>query len=245
MELLTNVSHDLKTPLTSIINYADLLCAEPLEGAAADYAKVIQRKADRLKHMVQDVFDLSKAASALYMSQSTLSYRLSMLENELNATLFIRRKGQRTLELTPYGYDFIHIAERWMALWSETQSLHTIHGSRTVYLGAVASLIQYLFPALLRRVAQEHREALAKYRAEYMALRSAYTTDYRGDPAYECGDYLLLQTNFAVGSMALLLKNTITYNGALRGEAVLKRVTSLTQKYYTGEIYAGDTIGVM
>ena len=60
MELL---SHDLKTPLTSIINYADLLCAEPLEGAAADYAKVIQRKADRLKHMVQDVFDLSKAAS--------------------------------------------------------------------------------------------------------------------------------------------------------------------------------------
>lgn len=63
MELLTNVSHDLKTPLTSIINYADLLCAEPLDGAAADYAKIIQRKADRLKHMVQDVFDLSKAAS--------------------------------------------------------------------------------------------------------------------------------------------------------------------------------------
>ena len=63
MELLTNVSHDLKTPLTSIINYADLLCAEPLEGAAADYARIIQRKADRLKHMVQDVFDLSKAAS--------------------------------------------------------------------------------------------------------------------------------------------------------------------------------------
>ena len=63
MELLTNVSHDLKTPLTSIITYAELLCDEPLEGAAADYAKVIQRKADRLKHMVQDVFDLSKAAS--------------------------------------------------------------------------------------------------------------------------------------------------------------------------------------
>ena len=63
MELLTNVSHDLKTPLTSIINYADLLCAEPLDGAAADYAKIVQRKADRLKHMVQDVFDLSKAAS--------------------------------------------------------------------------------------------------------------------------------------------------------------------------------------
>lgn len=63
VELVTNVSHDLKTPLTSIINYADLLCAEPLEGAAADYARVIQQKADRLKAMVQDVFDLSKATS--------------------------------------------------------------------------------------------------------------------------------------------------------------------------------------
>lgn len=63
VELITNVSHDLKTPLTSIINYSDLLCAEPLEGAAADYAKVIRQKAERLKSMVQDVFDLSKATS--------------------------------------------------------------------------------------------------------------------------------------------------------------------------------------
>ena len=38
---------------------ADRRSVRPLEGAAADYAKVIQRKADRLKHMVQDVFDLS------------------------------------------------------------------------------------------------------------------------------------------------------------------------------------------
>ena len=63
VELITNVSHDLKTPLTSIINYSDLLCAEPLEGAATDYAQVIRQKAERLKAMVQDVFDLSKATS--------------------------------------------------------------------------------------------------------------------------------------------------------------------------------------
>lgn len=53
--------------------------------------------------------NLSKAASALYMSQSTLSHRLNMLEKELNATLFTRQKGHRTLELTPFGHDFIHI----------------------------------------------------------------------------------------------------------------------------------------
>lgn len=63
VELITNVSHDLKTPLTSIINYADLLCEENLETPAAEYAEALRSKAYRLKTMVQDVFELSKATS--------------------------------------------------------------------------------------------------------------------------------------------------------------------------------------
>lgn len=63
VELLTNVSHDLKTPLTSIINYADLLCEEELNENAAGYAASLRAKAYRLKSMVQDVFELSKATS--------------------------------------------------------------------------------------------------------------------------------------------------------------------------------------
>ena len=63
VELIANVSHDLKTPLTSILSYAELLRQEPLEGAAADYARIIDEKAQRLGSMVQDVFEVSKAAS--------------------------------------------------------------------------------------------------------------------------------------------------------------------------------------
>ncbi len=63
VELITNVSHDLKTPLTSIINYADLLCEENLPAPASEYASALQLKAYRLKGMVQDVFELSKATS--------------------------------------------------------------------------------------------------------------------------------------------------------------------------------------
>ena len=63
VELISNVSHDLKTPLTSILSYAELLRQEPLEGAAADYARIIDEKAQRLKVMVQDVFEVSKAAA--------------------------------------------------------------------------------------------------------------------------------------------------------------------------------------
>lgn len=63
VELISNVSHDLKTPLTSILSYAELLRQEPLEGASADYARIIDEKAQRLKAMVQDVFEVSKAAA--------------------------------------------------------------------------------------------------------------------------------------------------------------------------------------
>lgn len=60
VELISNVSHDLKTPLTSILSYAQLLRQEPLEGAAADYARIIDEKAQRLKSMVQDVFEVPR-----------------------------------------------------------------------------------------------------------------------------------------------------------------------------------------
>ncbi|MCI8525276.1 MAG: HAMP domain-containing histidine kinase [Oscillospiraceae bacterium] len=63
VELVSNVSHDLKTPLTSILSYAELLRQEELPPAAADYARIIDEKAQRLKAMVQDVFDISKAAA--------------------------------------------------------------------------------------------------------------------------------------------------------------------------------------
>ena len=63
VELIINVSHDLKTPLTSIINYADLLCEEKLPEPAREYADALRTKAYRPKGMVQDVFELSKATS--------------------------------------------------------------------------------------------------------------------------------------------------------------------------------------
>lgn len=64
MELITNVSHDLKTPLTSIISYVDLLSREQgLPEHVNDYIKILSQKSDRLKTLIQDIFDLSKASS--------------------------------------------------------------------------------------------------------------------------------------------------------------------------------------
>ena len=63
-ELITNVSHDIKTPITSIINYTELLSkVDGLPEEAKDYVAVIAKKSDRLKNLTQDLFDISKVQS--------------------------------------------------------------------------------------------------------------------------------------------------------------------------------------
>ena len=62
-ELITNVSHDIKTPLTSIINYVDLLKKEELTGQAAEYVEVLDRQSRRLKKLTEDLVEASKAST--------------------------------------------------------------------------------------------------------------------------------------------------------------------------------------
>lgn len=63
-ELITNVSHDLKTPLTAIITYVDLLKNETDEEKRQEYTQVLERKSLRLKVLIEDLFEISKANSA-------------------------------------------------------------------------------------------------------------------------------------------------------------------------------------
>ena len=63
-ELITNVSHDLKTPLTSIVSYVDLLKKEPIESESAqEYIDVLDRQSQKLKKLTADLVDASKASS--------------------------------------------------------------------------------------------------------------------------------------------------------------------------------------
>lgn len=63
-ELITNVSHDIKTPLTSIINYVDLLKAEQIDNEKAkEYLEVLDSKSQRLKKLIEDLVEASKASS--------------------------------------------------------------------------------------------------------------------------------------------------------------------------------------
>ncbi len=62
-ELITNVSHDIKTPLTSIINYVDLLQKPHTEEEGRQYLEVLDRQSQRLKKLIDDLMDMSKAST--------------------------------------------------------------------------------------------------------------------------------------------------------------------------------------
>jgi len=63
-ELITNVSHDIKTPLTSIVNYVDLLAKEePESETQREYLEVLQRQSGKLKKLIEDLIEASKAST--------------------------------------------------------------------------------------------------------------------------------------------------------------------------------------
>lgn len=63
-ELITNVSHDLKTPLTSLVNYVDLLKKEPIDNERArEYLDILDRQSQRMKKLITDLVDASKAST--------------------------------------------------------------------------------------------------------------------------------------------------------------------------------------
>lgn len=81
-ELITNVSHDIKTPLTSIINYVDLLEKEELNNEqAVEYLEVLERQSGRLKKLIEDLMEASKASTGnLAVSLEKLEAGVSMVQ---------------------------------------------------------------------------------------------------------------------------------------------------------------------
>ena len=83
-ELITNVSHDIKTPLTSIINYVDLLKKEDIQNAQIEqYIAVLDKKSQRLKKLIEDLVEASKVSSG----NVKLNMEVINLKELLNQTI--------------------------------------------------------------------------------------------------------------------------------------------------------------
>ena len=70
-ELITNVSHDIKTPLTSIVSYVDLLDKEELNETARGYVDILKRQSSRMKKLTEDVVEASRASSGAITLEQT------------------------------------------------------------------------------------------------------------------------------------------------------------------------------
>ena len=81
-ELITNVSHDIKTPLTSIINYVDLLSREDIESEnAKEYIEVLDRQSNKLKKLIVDLIEASKASTGnLEIHAEEIDVRMALLQ---------------------------------------------------------------------------------------------------------------------------------------------------------------------
>ena len=111
-ELITNVSHDIKTPLTSIVNYVDLLKKEPIDNPKAqEYLEVLDRQSKRLKKLTEDLVEASKASSGVIpvdCQPTSVNVLLSQLEGEYEERL---QKADLTMIVHPAAGDPVVLAD--------------------------------------------------------------------------------------------------------------------------------------
>lgn len=109
IDLITNVAHDLKTPLTSIIGYLALMEKEELSPVVSDYLTSATRKAELLKDMIEKVFDLSKASSGntkLHPDKISMNRLVQQVTADVSDTYADRQKVFK-MQLTDENTDFM------------------------------------------------------------------------------------------------------------------------------------------
>lgn len=99
--------------------------------------------------------NITKTAESLFISQPTVSHRLQQLENELGVVLINRKKGYKQIELTQKGEEFVPLAERWLALMSETQLLRDQNNKMHLSIGCTDTLNSTIFKGLYQRIIEE------------------------------------------------------------------------------------------
>ena len=140
-ELITNVSHDIKTPLTSIINYVDLLSKPHEEEKTEEYIDVLQRQSQRLKRLTEDVVEASKASSGNIQVHMDVVFIKEIIE-QASAEYEERLKEKNLLLITKIPEEKIEVDADGRLLWRVLRNVfsnvskYSMDGSR-VYIDVV------------------------------------------------------------------------------------------------------------
>lgn len=122
-ELITNVSHDIKTPLTSIVNYVDLLKKEDIQSEnAVKYIEVLDRQSARLKKLIEDLVEASKA--------STGNIAVNFMTLDVNVLLsqtvgeYVDKLAERNIRIVAdYGSRPVYISADGRLMWRVLDNL--------------------------------------------------------------------------------------------------------------------------
>lgn len=113
---------------------------------------------------------ISGAARQLNLSQSTISKRLKLLEDELQVSLFERDRGARSIGLTEVGVAFLPTAERWVELWQETKRIR-FKSNPSLNIGSLDSLNHAVLPPLYKAMSL-HQPRI------YLQVITAHSRDF-------------------------------------------------------------------
>ena len=152
-ELITNVSHDIKTPLTSIINYADLLAKEePENEKMREYIEVISRQSDKLKKLIEDLIEASKA--------STGALRVDLVRTELGV-LIEQTEGEYAEKLEKAGLQ-LRITKPEKPLYIMVDSRHIWR----IFDNLMNNIVKYAQPGtrVYISAAEENGDAVVVFR---------------------------------------------------------------------------------
>lgn len=100
--------------------------------------------------------NIVKAADSLYLSPSTVSTQLKVLENELGVKLFERHKGHKTITLTPKGESFAKIAHNFLSLLNECDQLKNTFEKNSLSIATADSFLEYNFAPLYREMVYDN-----------------------------------------------------------------------------------------
>lgn len=116
-ELITNVSHDIKTPLTSIVNYVDLIKKEDCDNQKInEYIEVLDRQSNRLKKLIEDLVEASKAQTG-NLSVELTKCNLSVLINQAVGEFSERLEAKNLQIVQSVENQELHIMADGRRLW--------------------------------------------------------------------------------------------------------------------------------
>ena len=95
---------------------------------------------------------ISAAAKSLFVSQSTISHRVQVLERELGVALFDHQRGFKRMELTEEGRKFYPLAMQWLQLDSRMHEIRSDTSLGKVRIGSMDSINQYLLPPMISHI---------------------------------------------------------------------------------------------